>query len=218
MPQFRNYPEATFLLPTDAFVIDRIGTGTMWIEDPSFLIQAAAQMTLTGDVAWAGQEVPDTFWVPWNSLVTSSAPTPAYNPDGVASLTTPTPAGSPAHGAFGATGPGFTIPVSGIYQVYASINLVYAETPGPGPLDGDFEVFIECGKAPWPTDGQVLNSNVRPGILSNGPKGFFNADVSGGLNCTAGDVVFMGVVDNTSNAGANLTVTGLSYFGIYRVR
>lgn len=32
MPEVRQYPEATFLLPTDAFVIDRLGIGTMFIE------------------------------------------------------------------------------------------------------------------------------------------------------------------------------------------
>jgi len=32
MPQFRSYPEATSLIVNDAFVIDRIGQGTMFIE------------------------------------------------------------------------------------------------------------------------------------------------------------------------------------------
>lgn len=31
MPQIRQYPQATSLLPTDAFIIDRIGTGTEYI-------------------------------------------------------------------------------------------------------------------------------------------------------------------------------------------
>lgn len=32
MPLFRQYPETTVLQPTDAFVIDRIGVGTLYIE------------------------------------------------------------------------------------------------------------------------------------------------------------------------------------------
>jgi hypothetical protein len=32
MPQFRQYPQATFLLPTDAFVIDRLGVGTLYVD------------------------------------------------------------------------------------------------------------------------------------------------------------------------------------------
>lgn len=33
MPLIRNYPQAVSLQPTDAFVIDRVGTGTMFIEE-----------------------------------------------------------------------------------------------------------------------------------------------------------------------------------------
>lgn len=32
MPLIRSYPQATTLNPTDAFVIDRIGTGTMYVD------------------------------------------------------------------------------------------------------------------------------------------------------------------------------------------
>lgn len=32
MPEVRNYPEATSLLDTDAFILDRLGIGTMYIE------------------------------------------------------------------------------------------------------------------------------------------------------------------------------------------
>lgn len=32
MPQFRQYPQANSLVSTDAFLIDRIGVGTMYIE------------------------------------------------------------------------------------------------------------------------------------------------------------------------------------------
>jgi hypothetical protein len=32
MPLFRDYPQATSIEPTDAFVLDRIGQGTMYVE------------------------------------------------------------------------------------------------------------------------------------------------------------------------------------------
>ena len=32
MPQFRQYPQTTYLLPTDAFVIDRVGLGTYFVD------------------------------------------------------------------------------------------------------------------------------------------------------------------------------------------
>lgn len=36
MPQFRQYPQANNLQPTDAFVIDREGVGTLYIEGGDF--------------------------------------------------------------------------------------------------------------------------------------------------------------------------------------
>ena len=196
-----------------------------WVRDdpvastppPSNFVPYAAQMTLSGDTVWVGNLGPSNFFPPWDSLVTNSAPTPAFNPDSIASLTTPFPAGSPMEAAYGGPGPGFTIPVTGIYQVYAFINLectADARTAG-------FETFIECGAAPWPTDGQVLNSNTSGAfsITTTGPGAFTSCNVQGSVTCNAGDVLACGIVDNSvSNAGSGLTVTALSYFGIFRVR
>lgn len=40
MPRIRDYPEAGSLEPTDAFVIDREGVGTMFVEGDVFLVGA----------------------------------------------------------------------------------------------------------------------------------------------------------------------------------
>jgi|CryBogDrversion2_1035201.scaffolds.fasta_scaffold42959_2 hypothetical protein len=37
MPTFRQYPQASSIQPTDAFVIDRVGQGTMYITDNNLL-------------------------------------------------------------------------------------------------------------------------------------------------------------------------------------
>lgn len=37
MPQFRAYPQANSIVGTDAFVIERLGVGTMYIEAQNFL-------------------------------------------------------------------------------------------------------------------------------------------------------------------------------------
>jgi hypothetical protein len=37
MPQLREYPQVTSLLSTDAFTLDRVGTGTVYIESDAFL-------------------------------------------------------------------------------------------------------------------------------------------------------------------------------------
>lgn len=45
IPQIRQYPQATQLLLSDAFVIDRVGTGTMYIN---------AQASIPTSLIWAG--------------------------------------------------------------------------------------------------------------------------------------------------------------------
>jgi hypothetical protein len=42
MPSMRQYAQAMSILPTDAFLIDRIGVGTMYIEAEDFLTSAGA--------------------------------------------------------------------------------------------------------------------------------------------------------------------------------
>ncbi len=53
MPQIRAYPQATVLDPTDAFVLDRIGTGTMYIEGLNLIAGApyVAAFEFLGDPA-----------------------------------------------------------------------------------------------------------------------------------------------------------------------
>ncbi len=41
MPLFRSYPEAPSLLPSDAFVIDRVGVGTLYIESTGVFLSGA---------------------------------------------------------------------------------------------------------------------------------------------------------------------------------
>lgn len=43
MPTFRSYPRVTSILPTDALVLDRIGSGTEFIEGSDFLPASAGQ-------------------------------------------------------------------------------------------------------------------------------------------------------------------------------
>ena len=45
MPQFRDYPEATGILPGDAFLIDRPGVGTMYI------LESATNFSTVYDIA-----------------------------------------------------------------------------------------------------------------------------------------------------------------------
>ena len=55
MPSIRAYSQVTSLLPTDAFVLDRIGTGTVYIEDmnisptfPVVSVTAGGTVTVVG--------------------------------------------------------------------------------------------------------------------------------------------------------------------------
>lgn len=41
MPRFREYPEATSIEATDAFVIDRVGVGTMYVEGDNVFLSGA---------------------------------------------------------------------------------------------------------------------------------------------------------------------------------
>ena len=69
MPAIRDYTQATFLEPTDAFVIDRIGVGTLYVEaglfGPScltYFLNGAGSPISTG--TYVGH------WVPFNCTIT----------------------------------------------------------------------------------------------------------------------------------------------------
>lgn len=62
MPQFRNYPQVDNILSTDAIVLDRIGTGNVWIDglnfDDSALLPFA---TIAALRAYAADQTPIAF-------------------------------------------------------------------------------------------------------------------------------------------------------------
>jgi len=176
----------------------------------------AGQMTLTADVNWGAQAgVPtNLFWPPFNSLATVIAP--AFNPDGIASLTTPVPAVVSIDLPPGPTWPGFTAPATGIYHLQSSIQL----TSSLGvTLEDNLSVVIVI----WNPDGSggVLKRIDRnwQGSLGGGV-GFeaYTLDASGLFNLTAGQVAFTFLDTRTHDGGANYAVAGFSFFGCHRVR
>lgn len=75
MPRFREYPQATFIESTDAFVLDRIGVGTMYVEgltggDGGILVTfQGAGSPGAGD--WLGSQpfpIAVTFPLNWGAL------------------------------------------------------------------------------------------------------------------------------------------------------
>ncbi len=73
MPQIRSYPQATTLLPTDAFVIDRIGTGTEFIQGLNFI---PTTLIWTANCFYEGSGPPTTSQLigGWSVPVKSSFP------------------------------------------------------------------------------------------------------------------------------------------------
>lgn len=73
MPQFRDYPEATSILPGDAFLIDRPGVGTMYI------LESATNFSTIYDIAMG---FPET--IPPNVVILAfNVVRPIYLPAGL---------------------------------------------------------------------------------------------------------------------------------------
>ncbi len=73
MPRFRDYPEATSIDPTDAFVLDRIGVGTMYVEG---LGTGTASRCITYVIDGGGSElttgVAGDLYIPFDVTLTSA--------------------------------------------------------------------------------------------------------------------------------------------------
>lgn len=72
MPLFRSYPEATSLEPTDAFVIDRIGVGTMYIEDLNLdaSVTRALVYVIDGGGSALATGIAGQLYVPFDCTIT----------------------------------------------------------------------------------------------------------------------------------------------------
>ena len=78
MPSIRAYSQVTSLLPTDAFVLDRIGTGTVCIEEQNLsTIFPVVSVTAGGTVVVLGGEF---ISVQANALVTVTLPAASSAP------------------------------------------------------------------------------------------------------------------------------------------
>lgn len=182
----------------------------------SGFVPYAGQMTLSGDQDWVAQVgVPnDIYWPVWDRLTTVIAP--AFNPDGMASLTTAVPAAVSNFRPPGPTFPGFTIPVDGVYFVQSSLQFTSSLV---GPLADNPSVVVVAWNPSGLSPTQRVDRNWQGTLGNNGTTDVaYTLDASGMMNLTAGQVLFTFMDTRNNLGGANYVVAGFSFFGVHRVR
>lgn len=188
MPQVRSYPEATLLLTTDAFVLDRIGQGTMFIE---------AQNMATG---FRVIQTNDT------NMTSGVAPSPPLdhviwdNAGGFAVATPP--------GIYASLGdvPIYTFPTTGPWFVHGK---VYMDLRAGGSQTVQCQTDILWLTADGNTQLADYNTAMTQATMDSAiDSNQFSLEVSGIIMATAGQFILFSVNDQTAGAWHNLTIKG----------
>lgn len=184
MPQIRQYPQAGSILATDAFVIDRIGQGTMFVENTNLTQGFRASMRTPPSNPYASTP---TVRVPYDTI--------DFDTTGGFSLTQVVP-------TFG-TFPAFKVPTTGIWR-FETATQFFDQLPSSSEVVSTLQASNHVNSIGATVEFFQYNS---PPITVTAASGFtktFSVGFSFLTQCSTGDFLFIN--SNLESAATSSTL------------